>query len=64
MTKAIAYFLAERAIAFKKTQSPFIMPQLQALALNEQILRERELNQYIFAQANAIAQHFLISKDS
>ncbi|WP_017748012.1 hypothetical protein [Scytonema hofmannii] len=31
------------------------MPQLQALAPNEQILAQRELNQYIFAQANAIA---------
>ncbi|KAF3890610.1 MULTISPECIES: hypothetical protein [Nostocales] len=31
------------------------MPQLQALAPNEQILAQRELNQYIEAQANAIA---------
>lgn len=31
------------------------MPQLQAFAPNEQILQERELNQYIFAQANAVA---------
>ncbi|GAA6621125.1 hypothetical protein [Scytonema sp. NUACC26] len=31
------------------------MPQLQALASNEQVLAQRELNQYIFAQANAIA---------
>ncbi|MFL9458508.1 hypothetical protein AB0758_46875 [Tolypothrix bouteillei VB521301_2] len=32
-----------------------MMPQLQALAPNEQILAQRELNQYIEAQANAIA---------
>ncbi|KAF3891046.1 hypothetical protein DA73_0400020220 [Tolypothrix bouteillei VB521301] len=31
------------------------MPQLQAFTPNEQILAQREFNQYIFAQANAIA---------
>ncbi|WP_207714020.1 hypothetical protein [Scytonema sp. UIC 10036] len=31
------------------------MPQNQALASNEQIIAQRELNQYVEAQANAIA---------